>query len=187
MNLEELLESRPESTLFGFLLVAPPRSFSLFELSKRLGVSERVVLDRALSLIKHGYVKRFSKNGKTYLMLVHNHALFPQIRAGLLKNSKPYEDELFSAIKKLGTVDAAFLSGLFVGQPKLPVDVLLVGKVVPSKLQEFIENCERMMQQEINYSVMSVAEYRDRRNTFDRFIKDIFDYPHVTVTNKVII
>lgn len=185
MNLEELLESRPESTLLGFLLAAPPRSFSLFELGRRLHMPERAVLAKAAQLLKHGYVKCFSKGGTTYLILNEKNALFPQVRAALIKDVKPYEDELFSAIKKLGNVEAAFLSGLFVAQPKLPVDILLVGKVSAQHLEDFLANCQHMMKQEINYTVMSPQEFRERRNTFDRFIKDIFDYPHLIVVDKI--
>ena len=185
MNLEELIDSQPEANLLGFLLMAPPRSFSLFELAKRLGTQEQTILARGSLLLKHNYIKRFTKNATTYLILNQNNSLFPQVRATLLKKTKAYEDELFSAIKKVGEIQAAFLSGLFVGQPKLPVDILLIGKIQPSKLEGFIKNCEHMMHQEINYTVLSVQEFLDRRNTFDRFIKDIFDYPHIIVVDKL--
>jgi hypothetical protein len=41
------------------------------------------------------------------------------------------------------------------------------------------------MGQELNYSIMSEEEFINRRDTFDRFIKDIFDYPHLVILDKI--
>lgn len=109
----------------------------------------------------------------------------PEIKASLLKNGVKYQDELFSAIKKLGVVRAAFLSGLFTGYPNLPVDLLLVGKINLQKLSDFLKAVETLMDQEINYSVMSEDEFILRRDTFDKFIKDIFDYRHLVIVDEI--
>jgi len=101
------------------------------------------------------------------------------------KSGPKQQDELFSAIRRLGDVRAAFLSGIFCGEPNLPVDVLLVGRVNLKKLSEFLKAAEKMMGQDINYSVMSVEEFVQRRDTFDKFIKDIFDYRHITVLDSL--
>ncbi len=42
-----------------------------------------------------------------------------------------------------------------------------------------------MMGQEINYSVMTVEEFLLRRDTFDKFIKDVFDYRHLVVVDDL--
>jgi hypothetical protein len=104
------------------------------------------------------------------------------VQEQLLKRNKQYDDELFTAIRKLG-VKAGFLSGLFVGKPELEVDVLLVGTLKPEKIKLFVDACEHMMGQEVNYCVMEEPEFITRRDTFDRFIKDIFDYPFITVVD----
>lgn len=182
--LEEVLASQPESAILSFLLVSPPRSFSEIELAKRLSLSSGTLSTTLQRMTRKGYVTTFSKRGKRYYLLNRTHAIFPELREQLSRNRSP-KDELFSAIERLGEVKAAFLSGLFTGQPHLPVDVLIVGKVSPHKLDAFLSACERMVGQEINYSVMGPQEFRERRHTFDRFIKDIFDYPHIVVVDKL--
>ena len=77
------------------------------------------------------------------------------------------------------------MSGIFCGHQNLPVDILLVGKINLNKLSDFLKAAEKMMGQEINYSVMSVKEFVQRRETFDRFIKDIFDYRHLVVVDEL--
>lgn len=183
--LEDLLDSTPESTALAFMLLAPPRAFSAMELSARLGVKDQAFAKIMASLLQHAYIKQFSKGGVKYFIINSKNTIFPEIRAALVKGRQLYEDELFLALKKLPGITAAFLSGLFVGKTELPVDMLLVGNVKRELLDTFIGQCQKMMQQELNYSIMTEQEFLERRNTFDRFIKDIFDYPHLVVINKI--
>ncbi len=179
-----LLEDTPEANIIGFLLFAPPRTFSARELGARTNLRPNKLVDSLARLVEGGQLVTCSRGSIRYYRLNPKHKFYPEVRQALVRRSKQYEDELFVAIKKLG-VKGAFLSGLFVGKPDLEVDMLLVGDIKEKLLQKFIEACEHMMGQEVNYCVMDVAEFTVRRNTFDRFIKDIFDYPYITVVDHV--
>ena len=136
-------------------------------------------------LEKEGIVSEFSKRGKKYYLLNPHHLAYPEIKHYFVKHRVRYEDELANAIKNLGKIKAAFLSGLFAGYAHLPVDLLLVGRVNLKKLDGFLKRVEKVMGQEINYSIMSPKEFTDRRDTFDRFIKDIFDHRHIVVVDSL--
>jgi hypothetical protein len=183
--LEKIIESRFESAILSFLLVAPERSFTAQEISKRLGVPSGKAVYILTVFAKQGMVSAFGKRGKKYFIINPRYKLLPEIKQYLLKNGSVYHDELFGAIKKLGDVRAAFLSGIFTGYPNLPVDLLLVGKINLQKLSDFLKRAERLMGQEINYSIMTEDEFHMRRDTFDRFIKDIFDYRHLVVVDNL--
>ncbi len=184
--LEYIIDSTQKSALLAFLGMAPNRSFTSKELSTRLGINEPTIVGLLQAFAKLKIVNIFSKKSKKYYVANPGNKFFSSVRASVLKQQPKYEDELFAAIRKLGDVHAAFLSGLFSGQPHLPVDVLIIGKVSESKLAQFLGAAQKMMGQEINYSVMSVEEFDIRRHTFDRFIKDIFDHPYVVVLDKTV-
>jgi hypothetical protein len=183
--LEEIIDSKVDSAVLSFFLVAPERSFSALEISRRLSLPLPKVVPVLNKLVLHTQLRSFVKKGKKYFLINNKYKLLPEIKSYLLKNGPKYQDELFSAIRRLGEVKAAFLSGIFTGYANLPVDLLLVGKINLRKLDEFLRAVEKIMGQEINYSVMSVEEFLQRRNTFDKFIKDIFDYNHLTVVDEV--
>ncbi len=184
--LEEIIDSKAGASILSFFLTAPERSFSVLEVSRRLNVPYLKAAHTLNKLASAGAVKGFSKKGKKYYLVNSKYKLLPEMKSFWLKAGGPkYQDELFAAIKRLGEIKAAFLSGIFCGHQNLPVDVLLVGKVNLNKLADFLKGAEKMMGQEINYSVMSVAEFTQRRDTFDRFIKDIFDYRHLTVVDEL--
>lgn len=179
-----LLEDTPEADIVSFLLFSPPRTFSARELGVRLGLRPNKLLDSLTRLVEGGQLVTCTRRAIQYYRLNPKHKFYPEVREALLKRGKQYEDELSAAIRKLG-VRGAYLSGLFVGQPELAVDLLLVGDIRPSRLQTFVDACEHMMGQEVNYSAMSEDEFMVRRHTFDRFIKDIFDYPFISVIDYV--
>ena len=183
--LEEIIDSTIDSAVLSFFLVAPERSFTALEVSKRLKFAYAKVTISLNKLSQHGQLRSFSKKTKKYYLVNSKYKLMPEIKEYLLKNGPKYQDELFLAIRKLGDVKAAFLSGIFTGYANLPVDLLLVGKINLPKLDGFLKGVEKIMGQEINYSVMSVEEFQSRRFTFDRFIKDIFDYNHLVVVDEI--
>src|SRR4051812_9146555 len=121
--LEKIIESRYESAILSFLLVAPERSFTAQEISKRLSIPVGKTVYVLTTFTRQGMVGSFAKRGKKYFIINSRYKLLPEIKTYLLKNGPKYHDELFSAIKKLGDVRAAFLSGIFTGYPNLPVDL----------------------------------------------------------------
>ena len=183
--LENIIDSKTDSAILSFLLAAPPRSFSVLEISRRLNIPFLTTAHALSKLAVAGPVKSFVKRGKKYYMLNQHYKLLPGIKDYWRKTGAKYQDELFFAVKRLGEIKAAFLSGIFTGHPELSVDVLLVGRVNLRKLDEFLKAAEHMMGQEINYSIMNPKEFLLRRDTFDRFIRDIFDYPHLTVIDTL--
>lgn len=183
--LKEIINSKTDSAILSFFLTAPERSFSVNELSKRLGITHLKTAHGLNKITSAGALRSFSKKGKKYYLINPKYKLLPEMKTFWVKAGPSYHDELFSAIKALGEIKAAFLSGIFCGYPNLPVDILLVGKVNLTKLDEFLKSAEKMIGQEINYSVMSVSEFMLRRDTFDRFIKDIFDYRHITILDEL--
>ena len=183
--LREIINSKTDSAVLSFFLTAPERSFSVNELSRRLGLAHLKTARSLNKITNAGALKSFTKKGKKYYLINSKFKLLPEMKTFWLKAGPAYRDELFTAIKALGEIKAAFLSGIFCGYANLPVDILLVGRVSLSKLDEFLKAAEKMMEQEINYSIMTEAEFTLRRDTFDRFIKDIFDYRHLTVVDEL--
>lgn len=179
---ESILASSQQSLLLGFLVWAPRRTYTVKELKTRLRLTERTTSLALSRLAKFGLVKVFRKGGQKFFML-NSKVVLPELRRKFPK-PRSRKDDFAANIMRLGDIRSAFLSGLFTGQPHLPVDLLLIGKVNLRKLETFLDTYKKLLGNEINYTIMSPQEFKVRRDTFDRFIKDIFDYPHVLVVDK---
>ena len=183
--IEDIIDSKSSSLVLGFLLASPQRSFSVLEVSKRLRMPNLKAAHALNKLVAGKILKSFYKKGKKYFILNSRYYLFADLKKAFKKTKPKQADELLTAIKGLGKLKAAFLSGIFTGYANLPVDILLVGKVNLKKLATFLKSAEKLMGQEINYSIMSPKEFVQRRNIFDKFIKDIFDYHHLKVIDTL--
>lgn len=181
---EEILNSKKLSSAAAVFLSLPPRSYSINEAAGLLRASSGAAGHILNRLAAHGIVKGFNKHGKKYFFVNPKPSLPAWARNKILKYKKKTADKLCESLKKLG-LKAAFLSGVFVGLPHLPVDLLLVGRPDLKKLNTFLEKWQKMMGVELNYSVMSEKEFLQRRDTFDKFIKDIFDHRRVVVLDRV--
>lgn len=182
----EIFESKSQGPLLAFLLVAPTRSFTAKELSARLKITTPAVSSALSVLEKNNLVRTFSKHGVRFYLLNLKHASVPIMRTEMLKTQKPWHDELLVSLNKVGSLAGVFLSGVFVGRSGAPIDLLLVGKVQQPKLEKFLSSCNKLYGGELDYSIMSEDEFKIRRDTFDRFLKDIFDYPHLALLDKTI-
>ncbi len=118
--LADVLESNQKSSVLAFFLLATERSYSTKELTKRLSLSEKTLQSILEEFEKLSLLNSFVRGKEELFIINQKHKLLPEIKLSLVKNQKPYEDELFSAIRKLGDIQGAFLSGVFTGQPQLP-------------------------------------------------------------------
>lgn len=181
---EEILNSKHLSQSLSIFMHLPQRAYSINESAKLLRLSLRVTANILNTLTFHNFLKSVSKHNKKYFFYKPRTEVPSWFKSKLLKPKKKLDDPLFEDIRKL-SLKGAFLTGIFCGLPALPVDLLLVGKIDLKKLNKFLEKWEKIMGLEINYSIMSENEFIERRDTFDKFIKDIFDHRNLVVVDRL--
>jgi hypothetical protein len=94
--------------------------------------------------------------------------------------------ELAARFKPLGRIKLFVVSGVFVGEQKSRVDLLIVGEAIKKpKAEKVLESLSAELGREVVYSIMDVEEYNYRLKMYDKFIRDIFDMPHEIVIDKL--
>lgn len=94
--------------------------------------------------------------------------------------------ELAARFKIVGRIKLFIVSGVFIGQEKSRVDILLVGEAVKRpKAEKIFEALSAELGRDVVYSVMDVEEYEYRYKMYDKFIRDIVDMPHERVIDKL--
>ncbi len=144
--------------------------------------STQKILDELLVM---KVLSSFLRKNRKYFIVNQKFVWPAELRALANKHKKNYwKERIFSEVVKLGDMKAGFLSGFLAGQPNLPVDILLVGRLDLRKLNKFLLSAKKELGQDLNYSIMSPDEFVLRRDTFDRFIRDIFDYKHIVLFDR---
>ncbi len=181
---EEILNSKHLSQSLCVFMHLPQRAYSISETAKVFRLSVRMSAGILNTLTAHNFLKSVTKHNKKYFYYKPSIDVPSWFKSKLLKPKKKLEDPLFEDLKKLA-LKGVFLTGIFCGLPNLPVDLLLVGRVDLKKLNKFLDKWQQIMGLELNYSIMSEEEFVERRNTFDKFIKDIFDHRNLVVVDRL--
>ncbi|MDB5260062.1 MAG: seg [Candidatus Nomurabacteria bacterium] len=144
----------------------------------------------AIGFIERKRTRTISKNGKGKEILgyrlnqsfPHNQALKDLLFDFELLDKR----ELASRFKTVGRIKLFIVSGVFVGEEKSRVDILIVGEAIKKpKAEKILETLSAELGREVVYSIMDVEEYEYRYKMYDKFVRDIFDMPHEKVVDKI--
>ena len=115
-----------------------------------------------------------------------NFPLFTEVQSLVLKASPPESIEVQRAIRKIGKVKLALMSGAFLGVEGARVDLLVVGENINlSRLINFVKQKETELGRELRYVILSTDEFLYRHEMFDRFLKDILEMPHQRIIDTL--
>lgn len=90
------------------------------------------------------------------------------------------------ALKKAGALKLIALSGLFTGTVESQVDLLVVGDNLNDRaLTNAVRALEAELGREIRYASFVTTDFRYRMGVYDRLLRDVFDYPHRLVLDKI--
>ncbi len=105
----------------------------------------------------------------------------------LLINTEPLGNkEITGRLKKCGNVKLVIISGVFIQNPDSRVDMLIVGdKLRKGAIENTLRVIESEVGKDISYTALETPEFRYRLSVYDKFIRDILDYPHVKILDKI--
>ena len=94
--------------------------------------------------------------------------------------------ELAARFKIIGRIKLFVVAGVFIGDEKSRVDILIVGEVIKRpKAEKIFEALSAELGRDVIYSVMDVEEYEYRYKMYDKFVRDIREMPNETVIDKL--
>ncbi|MEW6407884.1 MAG: transcriptional regulator [Patescibacteria group bacterium] len=184
-HLEHLFGSKTRIRLLPLFLFNPQREFYVRELTRKIGERINSVRRELDNLSKLNLLTSRSRDKRRYYRLNLNFILIKELKALISRATAWPQERLSREIKKIGRLKFACLSGFFT-QSSSRCDLLLVGTVRRSGLERFIKRLEREQNHEINYTVMSEAEFNYRRDLDDRFLNIILNNEHIVLINEIL-
>ena len=126
--------------------------------------------------------------GKVVLWQLDKSFPFVTQLKNLLKNNLiSHKRELAKRLATCGRLQALILSGIFIDDlEEGRVDILVVGNNLKrGAIDRLIKKFEAEIGKELNYAVLDSVDFKYRLNACDKFLRDIFDYPHDVVVDKI--
>ena len=199
------MASDPLSILFGsparvkllrFFLFNPTKEFTFDDISRRAKLVRRTArtemnaLERA-DIIRSKQVYQ-QLEGRTKRSRVLAYALntdFAELQAlqTFLFDTAPINGKtLLKHLRKAGPIDFVCIAGVFIREFEQRLDVLMaMKKVSESKIESAIRSLEAELGIEIRYAVFDSEELKYRVGMYDKLTRDMFDYPHQIIVDKL--
>lgn len=201
-KIEQLFGSKTRVRLLTLFLENPERAFYVRELTRRIDAQLNSVRRELRNLIDLGIIlevegkildkekdlpkeKKEKSIKKKYYKANIEFTFFNELR-GIMKKSAVLMNKSFvEELHQHGKIELLFLTGRFIDDAEVPSDMLIVGKIDAEKLQEAIENFERQIGRELNYTYMPKDEYLYRCDIKDRFLESLINTDKVVLINNV--
>lgn len=160
--------------------------FTLAEVAQRTKLSKDSARRELNELLASGFLRkkgtqtpvRYQANPR----FEHLAALDEFIRE--TTNVRP--QSMITALRRAGTLRLVALSGLFTGILESKIDLLIVGDALDERtLAQAIHSLEAELGREIRYAFFATVDFRYRLGVYDRLLRDVFDYPHRLLIDKI--
>ncbi len=201
--LEKLFGSAARVKILRLFLLNPEDMFEPKEISRRCRVSPKIAGKEISFLKKIGFIEQRSKSvdelvklkkGKlknkkkkiSGLALRKDFPLLYALKNLILSVDPVNKGKMIKALKGLGKIKLIVFSGIFINSDDSRVDLLLVGDSVrKGALEKVLRKFEAEIGKNINYAFFGTKEFLYRLGMYDRFIRDVLDYPHEKILNKL--
>lgn len=199
--LERLLESVPKARILRLFMRNPEEQFRIEEIMSRSQVRQRTARVELKKLINLGLLNigigqlelGRKRKGRARFKKVSvwgantGFVVFHELRDLVARASVAPRRKILRQLNGLGRVKLAVLSGIFINNDdRARTDLLLVGdNLNKRRFTAFLANTESELGKSIQHTVMDTEEFKYRLDMYDRFLRDILEYPHEKLINKL--
>ncbi len=104
----------------------------------------------------------------------------------LINLSTIKDDYIINRLNQGGKAKLVILAGIFIEDPASRVDILVVGDKLKKKaLEGVVKSLESEIGKELRYAAFDTADFKYRLSMYDKLVRDILDYPHKKILNKL--
>ena len=181
-----------------FFLLNADVAFTVDEIATRLRVKPNLLKPELTSLAKVGFIKskvvikiiekKYTKSKKKYNGFVanKNFILREPLRNLLIESGGMHIPDIAARFNSAGKITLFVVSGIFLQDPDRSTDLMIVGDRLDKKaIENEMRKIESEIGKELRYAVFDTPEFMYRLKMYDKLLRDIFDYPHQKVINKI--
>lgn len=200
--LGKLFGSTARVKMLRLFLFNPEEVFESKDVTKRVRITPPTARREISSLSHLGLIKKktcykevTTKKGNKEIVIkkkvvgwaLDNH--FPYLEAletFLLQATSLDNNEIIKRLNRAGSLSLVVVSGVFIRNWDSRLDILIVGsKVNKAQLAFAIKDMEAELGKELRYAIFTVPDFKYRVSVYDKLIRDVLDYPHETIIDRI--
>ena len=185
-SLARLLGSSARLKMIRFLVFNQDTSFTLVEVTERTKLAKYTARHEITELLSAGLLrKKGSAVPARYQVNPHFEHL-TALDTFIRETTSVRPQSILRVLRRAGTLRLVALSGLFSGILEPQIDLLVVGDSLNERvLTQAVHSLEAELGREIRYAFFATADFRYRLGVYDRLLRDVFDYPHRLLIDKI--
>jgi hypothetical protein len=189
-TLSKLFGNETKVKIMKLFLFNPERVFDVGDIADRVKASTHKVRREVNLLGKMGLVKKRlgskkKANSHGFVLDTNFTYLFP-LQNFLISAEPLHPKEIVKKITKLGSVKLIIIAGVFIQEPESRADILIVGdNIKKGPLENTIKTLESEIGKELKYAYFTTDDFKYRLSMCDKLTRDILDYPHKKIVNKL--
>jgi hypothetical protein len=199
--LEKLFGGVPRVKIMRMFLFNPEIAFDVHTIADRSKVSLSQVRKEVAALYDMGLVRKRSVIKHTPSKSKHGESKKKKVDGWILDTHFTYINELqqlvlnttliknsdiVKRLQKSGKMKLILLSGLFIQNPDSRLDMFVVGDgIKKGTLENAVKIIESEIGKELRYVWFNTEEFKYRLAMYDKLVRDMLDFPHEKILNKV--
>jgi|SRR3989344_5097087 len=161
-------------------------SFTLGEIVGRTKLSKEVARRELAELHVAGFLRKKGARMSVRYQTNSHFEHLPALDMFVRQTTRVRPQSILGALRRAGILRLVALSGLFTGILESQIDLLVVGDHLDERvLASAVHHLEAELGREIRYASFATADFRYRLGIYDRLLRDVFDYPHRLLIDKI--
>lgn len=185
--LSKLFTSKTRSKIITIFMLNPDGEMYVREITKKIHENINSVRRELSNLEDMGLLKSRKAGNLKYFQVNKDFCLYNELYSMVMK-TEGVAKLLKENMEKWGQISLAFIYGSFASQeagPTSDIDIFMVGTIHEDVIISEFNLLERKLSREINYIILSDAEYQEKLDNKDPFIMEILREPKIMIIGEL--
>ena len=161
-------------------------SFTLPEIAERLKISKETARRELNELCAARLLRKKNRKSPVRYQVNPHFEYLDALDLFIRETTNVRPRIIIATLRRAGTLQLVVLSGFFTGVFESQIDLLVVGDHLNARIvAHAVHTLEAELGREIRYASFATADFRYRFGVYDRLLRDIFDYPHRRLIDKL--
>ena len=181
-----ITKSKIRQDLLTLFFTNQSQKYYLRELQRILGYSAGSIRRELLKYQKDNLFNTQKVGNLLYYSLNTKHPLFKELKS-IISKTIGIEGGLRKALLSIEGIKIAFIYGSFAAKREKvtsDIDIMIIGNLNTSVLNEKVAELERRLKREINISIYSPEEYERKKLLKSGFTIDVINNPKIMLVGK---
>jgi hypothetical protein len=184
--LAKLFGSAARLKLLRLFVFNQESSFTIGAICEHTSLSKEAVREEIAGLAALTLLRKKGAGKKLRFQVNPSFEFLTPLTTFIRETTSLRPKEVMANLRRAGALQLVALSGHFTGTPESQIDLLVVGDNLDERaLARVVKALEAEFGREVRYASFPTEDFRYRLGVYDRLLRDVFDYPHRFLINKI--